>query len=200
MKLFYSKTSPYSRKVRMAVLEKGLSASVELVVCNPFEESPALKAANPLGKVPTLVLDDGVSLFDSPVICEYLDAYDAGGKLIPDTGALRWQVLRCQALADGIVDAAYNMVMEMRRPAQEQSSNWTTRWQDGIGRSLDAMETEISNLPEALTLAQLAAGSALGYLDFRLTHLNWRSGREATASWYETFATHPSMVHTAPQD
>ncbi|HHS84345.1 MAG TPA: hypothetical protein ENK38_05385, partial [Gammaproteobacteria bacterium] len=96
MKLFYSKTSPYSRKVRLVIHEKGLQQAITSVVCNPFDEVPELEAANPLGKVPTLIMDDGASLYDSPVICAYLDTLTPD-RLIPESGRERWNVLRWEA-------------------------------------------------------------------------------------------------------
>ena len=136
MKLFYSKTSPYSRKVRMMIHEKGLQQAITSVTCNPFDEAPELGAANPLGKVPTLILDDGSPLYDSPVICAYLDTLTPG-RLIPESGRERWNVLRWEALCDGVLDAAYNIVMERRRDAQEQSAGWIAQWKTQVSRSLD---------------------------------------------------------------
>lgn len=198
MKLFYANTSPYARKVRVFAAEKGLGGRIEAILCNPFDVSPELKAANPLSKVPSLVLDDGDALYDSPAICEYLDSLAPNSRLIPEEGAARWVVLRRHALADGILDAAFSVVMERRRDDGEQSPSWLERWTAAIGRSLDALETEIGSFPANLNLAHIATGCALAYLDFRLPDLEWRTGHPETAKWFEAFAERPSMKDTRP--
>lgn len=198
MKLLYSNTSPYSRKVRMVIHEKGLQQVITSVACNPFEEVPDLEAANPLGKVPTLILDDGASLYDSPVICAYLDALTPG-RLIPESGRERWDILRWEALCDGMLDATYNIVMEQRRDAQEQSADWIGQWKSQVGRSLDHIESSIDMLPNQVTLAQLALGAALGYLDFRLPDLDWRSRCPALAAWDGEFSARDAMQNTRPE-
>jgi len=154
--------------VRMVVIEKGLDEQIEMVACNPFEDVATHTTANPLGKIPTLVLDEGNTLYDSPVICEYLDSLSPNTRLIPKIGPSRWEVLRWQALADGMLDSAYNIVMERRRPENEQSSYWLARWHAGIENTLDVANVQVHTLPEAINLAHLAVISTLGYLDFRL--------------------------------
>ena len=202
MKLFYSSTSPYSRKVRMMIHEKGLQQAITSVACNPFDEVPELKAANPLGKVPTLILNDGASLYDSPVICAYLDTLTPD-RLIPesgpDTNGEHWNVLRWEALCDGVLDATYNIVMERRRDNREQSAGWIEQWKNQVSRSLDHMETDVDTLPEHVTLAQLSLGAALGYLDFRLSDLDWRSHCPALTTWHEEFDERDTMQNTRPE-
>jgi glutathione S-transferase len=199
MRLYYSETSPYARKVRLVVREKHLEERVQELLSNPFDDAPELTAANPLGKVPTLVLENDESLFDSPLLCAYLDCLGPGPRLIPEAGPERWRVLWWEALSDGILDAAYNLVMERRRPEGENSLDWMQRWIKEIGRSLNHVETRIGGLPQRLSLAQLALASALGYLDFRLPDLSWRGGREGSAAWYQGFAERPSMQETWPK-
>lgn len=199
MQLFYSNTSPYSRKVRLVILEKGLQEKVRQIPCNPFEDVPALTAANPLGKVPTLVTDNGVALYDSPVICAYLDELANENRLIPASGENRWRVLRWEALADGILDAAYSIVMEKRRTPQEQSARWPTHWETEIARAIQQVERDHAQLPNTVTLAQLALGSALGYLDFRLPGINWRDQSSSTKEWYEEIKARRSMRQTQPE-
>ena len=198
MKLLYSKTSPYSRKVRMMIHEKGLQQVITNVACNPFDEVPELEATNPLGKVPTLILDDGSSLYDSPVICAYLDTLTPG-RLIPESGMERWSVLRWEALCDGVLDATYNIVMERRRVTQEQSAGWIEQWKSQVSQSLDHVEASIDMLPNQVTLAHLALGAALGYLDFRLQDLDWRSQCSALATWYGEFSVRDAMQNTRPE-
>ena len=199
MKLFYSEASPYSRKVRLTVLEKGLQEQVETILCNPFVDVTALKAVNPLGKVPALVLDDGDVLYDSPVICAWLDSQSAINPLIPEAGKAHWRVRRCEALADGILDAAYNVVMERRRPDGERSADWIQRWTGEITHALTAVEAEVDDLGDRVTLAHLAVASALGYLAFRLHGLDWRSSCPAATAWYDVFRMRTSMRETQPE-
>ncbi len=196
MKLFYSVTSPYARKTRLMAREKGFQDRIEEIPCNPHEKVPGLSEANPLGRVPTLVLDDGSGLYDSPVICQYLDSLSDTPRLIPESEPQRWDALRWEALADGILDAAYNSVMEGRRPLNEQSQDWIGRWHDEIRTALDAMEQDFAILPESLCLSHLALAAALGYLDFRLPDLAWRAERPAGTRWYEDFSRRPSMQDT----
>ncbi len=197
MKLFYSGTSPYSRKVRLVIHEKGLQKTITSVTCNPFDEVPELEAANPLGKVPTLILDDGTSLYDSPVICACLDTLTPD-RLIPESGRERWNVLRWEALCDGMLDASYNIVMERRRDTREQSAAWIAQWKTQVSRSLDHIEANFDRLPHQVTLAHLALGATLGYLDFRLPDLDWRSQCPALAAWYGDFSVRDAMQDTRP--
>jgi len=198
MKLFYTNTSPYSRKVRITLLEKGLDGDVEYILCNPFEDAAELKSFNPLGKIPTLVLDDDRVVYDSPVICEYLDTLNTNGELVPSSNDARLLVNTWQALADGIVDASYNIVMEGRRDESERSLGSIERWKSSIVDSLKQIERQIGTLPDEITMAQISLAAALGYLDFRLSYLEWRNGQANTAAWYEIFAQRPSVVETQP--
>ncbi len=198
MKLYYSNTSPYSRKVRVVIREKGLTDLVEEIPCNPFEEVPALLQANPLGKIPTLVTDSGDSIYDSPVIGEYLDALDSEVTLLPSSGVERWQVLRWQALTDGILDAAYNVVMERRRSEKEQSSSWIKHWMSDIDRSVRHADTDLAKMPENISLAQISLGCALGYLNFRLPEVAWQQTCPGLSQWYQEFVVRPSMTETVP--
>ncbi len=197
MKLYFANTSPYARKARMTLFEKGLQDRVETIFANPFEENPALTAANPLGKVPALVTEEGTAIYDSPIICAHLDSLAAEPALIPE-GPARWAVLTREALTDGILDAAFAMVMERRRPAEQQSPSWLERWTTAILRSLDAVESDIAGYEGALTMAQIGLGAALGYLDFRLPDIDWRAGHPKTAAWFEAFARRPAMRATDP--
>jgi glutathione S-transferase len=199
MQLFFSPTSPYVRKARVTAIEKGLAGRITLIPCNAHDPGPDFVAANPLGRIPTLVPDDGDPLFDSPVICEWLDALGAGPALIPPAGEVRWAVLRGQALADGILDDAVALVMERRRPAGERSPTAEATRLAAIGRALGWLDAQPSLLAGPLTLAQIAVGCALGYLDFRLPELAWGEGHPGLAAWYRVFAERPAMRATVPQ-
>lgn len=197
--LYYSNTSPYSRKVRMLAMEKGMGATVKEILCNPFEDVPGLCEANPLGRVPTLVTDDGLALYDSPVICEFLDAQSPENRMIPEAGVARWKVRRWEALSDGILDAAYNIVMERKRPPEQQSAKWLDHWKGEILRSLAQAEQDLGELSPEVDLSHLALAAALGYLDFRLPELAWREEWPNLDSWYSDIAARASVRDTQPE-
>lgn len=200
MKLRYSPTSPYVRKVVVTAAETGLADRIELVRTNPNDPKTDLPQDNPLGKVPALVTDEGETLFDSPVICEYLDGLHAGKNLFPLSGPARWKVLRQQALADGILDAAVLCLLESRRPEALRSADWKERQKGKIARALDAVEAEADDLTDEVTIGTVTLGCALGYLDFRFAQDDWRPGRPKLAAWYEGFAKRPSMVASVPRE
>jgi len=198
MKLYFSDASPYARKVRVMICELGLDEKVEAIACSPFDDVAELVPVNPLSKVPVLITDDGTALFDSPVICEYLASLVPNSSLIPPDGADKWVALRRQALADGILDAAFSIVMESRRPEGEQSPSWIDHWALAISRAAAALDKEAGSFSEKVDIGQIAVASAFGYLDLRLDHLGWRAGNDAAASWYADFSERPSMIATSP--
>jgi glutathione S-transferase len=194
MKLFTSDTSPYGRKVRILLAEKAMTGDVQVIDTSPLGgDTAALRAANPLSKIPALVRDDGEALFDSRVICEFLDTLGPGPRLLP-AGAERFAVLRRQALADGVMDAAFNLVMEKRRPEGERSAEWMTRWRENILRATAAMEA-----PAAFDLGAIATAAALGYLEFRLPDIAWRAGAPEIAAWWDEARMRESVKATAPK-
>jgi len=198
MKLFSSKTSPFVRKVRVALLELGLEGLVEEVFTDWSVDDPAFLAANPLGQIPALVTDKGEALPGSDLIIEYLQSRGAGLASLP-RGSARWTQLKRAGLADGLTEAAVSILLESRRPATEQSPAWIARKQAAIRRSLDALEADASELlTEAPSVVELSVGCALGYLDFRFAALDWRAGRPQLAAWFAVFAERPAMVATAP--
>lgn len=198
MQLLYSPTSPYARKCRVVARERGLIPGIEEVDCNPHEDPAELHAKNPLGRVPTLVLDDGRAVFDSPVICELLEGLGSAPPLVPGVGQGKFQVLVAAALAQGMTDSAVNMVMESRRPEGERSSAAVERWRASIQRGLDSMMDYLAVQPEALTLGHIACGCTLGYLDLRHGDMAWRDGRGTLADWFEAFSARPAMQETKP--
>jgi glutathione S-transferase len=198
MELLHSPTSPYARKVRIVVREKGLQSLVTEIIRLPADKQPQLLAANPLGKVPALILDDGSTLFDSPVICEYLDQLAPGLQLIP-SGRARWPVLRAQALADGVLDVAVAAVLESRRSPERQSASMLAHWHEQMLSAVRHMHEELASLESELTVGHIALAAALAYLDFRHPDLQWRTvAGHALADWYAGFAERPSMQQTAP--
>ncbi|MBX3497438.1 MAG: glutathione S-transferase N-terminal domain-containing protein [Parvibaculum sp.] len=198
MKLYHSPTSPFARKVRVLIREKGALAQVTEETASAMSDPQSLIAANPLGKVPALALKDGTSFFDSPLICEYLDATLDGPALFPAAGAERWRALRFQALADGIMDAAVSLVFETNRPEAERSEMWMARWRRAVARSLDLLEQEVSLLDAPLDIGGIATGAALGYLDFRHAAMNWQMQAPELAGWWRDMAKRPSFAETAP--
>lgn len=199
MKLFYSPTSPFVRKVLMTAIELGLDSRIERIPVNPWEPGEQLTSVNPLGKVPALVTDTGMMLYDSPVICEYLDTLHTGAQLLPLTGDERWRVLRLQALADGILDAAVLWRMESMRPDGERSASWMSFQREAVTRGLKELEQESVHWGQTLNIGRIAAACALGYLDFRFAHEEWRNKHPHLTRWYASVEARPSMQQTVPQ-
>ena len=200
MRLFFSAASPYVRKVRIVAIETGLDDTIELVPVDVWDESTDLRAHNPLAKVPALAIDGGPTLFDSAVICEYLDAQGTGAKVIPADGPARWAALRRQALADGVLDACVLARLEaVFRTPEQRSQRWVDRQALAITSALDRLEAEADELGEPPTIGEIAAACALGYRDFRFAGVDWRTTRPRLAAWYEAFRKRPSMRQTEPQ-
>jgi glutathione S-transferase len=200
MKLSYAPTSPYVRKVMVLLHETGQLNDVELVTTATTPIAPAdnLLSRNPLGKVPALERPDGPTLYDSRVICAYLDDR-AGGKLY-GAGQRRWDTLTLEATADGMLDAALLMVYETRlRPEGLRMTDWVEGQWGKVARTCDALNTRwMSQLSGPLHMGQIAIACALGYIDFRLDDRGWRRGNDALAKWYEGFESRPSMQSTVP--
>ncbi|MDJ0741370.1 MAG: glutathione S-transferase N-terminal domain-containing protein [Gammaproteobacteria bacterium] len=199
MLLRHSATSPFVRKVAVLLHETGLIARVSLATVDGWAEPDELTADNPLSMVPTLVLDDGSTLYDSPVICDYLDRQHDGPTMIPTDGAARWQVLRDQALADGILDCAVLVFVELgKRPEDKRWDWWLDVKRRAITRALDLLEREVGRYGGRIDLGTISVAVALGYLDLRGAVGDWRDARPQLAAWYARFAARPSMVATAP--
>ncbi len=200
MQLRYSPTSPYVRKVWVSVIELGLAERIEHIPTDTLDPNSGLAEHNPLGKVPALILEGGEVLYDSPVICEYLDSLHDGAKIFPPAGPERWTALRQQALGDGILDAAILCMLEtLRRPEALRWRGWIDKQTGKMTRALDRLEGEAETLEGPLTIGQIAIGCALGYLDFRFAENKWRAGRPHLTAWYKDFAGRPAMQETDPQ-
>lgn len=199
MQLFYSPTSPFVRKVMVLLHETGQLDDVTLVAASGTPLAPAKDALahNPLGKVPALIRDDGPAIYDSRVICRFLDDRADAGLYPP---ARIWETLTIEATADGIMEAALLMVYEGRlRPEDRRMPDWVEGQWAKIERALDALgQRWISHLSGPLDMGQIAVGCALGYVDFRHDARNWRQGRDALANWADGFAERPSMQSTVP--
>lgn len=201
MKLLWAPPSPFVRKVRVVLHETGQTGDVELVQAqaSPVQTGADLASVNPAGKIPALIRDEGPALYDSRVICRFLDAR-AGSGLYPESRL--WDVLTLEATGDAMMDAGVLMIYERRaRPEAERSESWVEGQWARIDRCLDALNQRwMSHLAGPLDMGHISVGCALGYLDFRHDARNWRQGRDALAGWFEGFAARDSMTATAPYD
>lgn len=200
MKLYHNPASPFVRKVRVVAAECGLTAELQLqeVAVTPITTSDVLQSGNPLGKIPMLLLDNGQSLYDSRVICEYLDVQFNGG-LFPAIGADRWEALRLQATADGFCDAAVLVRYEgFVRPQDKQWAGWVDAQLNKCRRALDVLEKECSSFGSRCDIGTLSVAIALGYFDFRNDDEAWRKRAPSLASWYAEFSQRSSLQQTQP--
>jgi glutathione S-transferase len=194
MKLAYSPASPYVRKVTACAIKRGLT--VERLKIGTTD--PELLKLNPLSKVPTLITDDGMHLFDSPVICEYLDSVGTAAKLFPPAGPARWKALTQEALADGILDATQPRRREVALPQDEGRKSYIEGQQGKVARALDEFEKQADSLGNLDTIGEITIGCALGYLDFRYPHEPWRPGHPKLDAWYAKVVKLPPLADTMP--
>lgn len=194
MKLQYSPNSPYVRKVVMLAHELGLNDRIErqALTLSPYEPNPVVTALNPLGKIPVLLTDDGESLFDSIVICEYLAAQASDQQWFPAAGPKRWAALRTNAVADGMLEAAQLMRFESIRPEGVRYDKWIEAQSGKLTRAFAFLE---QNLPASDDIGAIAVASAIGWLDFRFPILQWRDTAPRLAAWLAGFEQRES-VHT----
>lgn len=199
MKLLYSPTSPFARKVRITLHEKQLEC--ELVQDNVFSADAQTLLVNPLGKVPALVRDDGRALYDSPVIAQYLEVLRPEPRLWPAEPYARIEALRWEALGDGLCDAAVAVVLEGRRAAERQDAAWLARQRDKVQRALAVAQAELGAslhcVGDTFTIADIALICALGYLDLRMP-AQWRGRYARLEAYAEHWASRPSVAATAP--
>jgi glutathione S-transferase len=200
MKLIASLTSPYARKVRIALAEKKIE--YDLIEESPWKAETTVPNYNPLGKVPVFVLDDGTTLFDSRVIVDYLYTMSPVSRLIPEPNRQRIVVKRWEALADGICDAAVAIVLENKRATRQQSKDWLDRQRRKVDLGLKELASELGDKTwcngEAYSLADIATGCALGYLDLRHAAIDWRAAYPNLVKLAVRLAKRPSFAETAP--
>jgi glutathione S-transferase len=200
VKLHWSPRSPFVRKVMVVIHERRLYDKIERIrsVASMTVPNETLALDNPLGKIPTLVLDDGSPLYDSRVICEYLNGLGSGPSLFPVDPARRLTALRRQALGDGFLDFMLLWRQErMERPPERQSPPHLDGFKRKFGWTMAALGKEAPKLAaEELTIGHIAIASALSYLDFRFPDLNWRDVSPPAAAWHKVFAQRSSMVAT----
>ncbi len=197
MKLHYAPASPFVRKVLACAILRGIDGRIETVATDPHASPAHLLRDNPLSKIPALVLEDGRAVYDSPVICEYLDTLGDAPALFPPTGSpARLAVQIRHALADGIMDAAVARRGQSAHPQDDARAAFLARQKAVVERGLAALEAEP---PAGLgDVGAVAAACALGYLDFRFGHEPWREAHPRLAAWFAAVSAHPAMARTAP--
>ncbi|RED51255.1 glutathione S-transferase family protein [Aestuariispira insulae] len=202
MKLYYSPASPYARKCLAIAHETGLIERIEVISTNPFDDE-AFRKTNPLGKVPALITGDGPALFDSPVICDYLDSLHTGRMMVPERGTERYRVLRQHAIAQGITDAALLLRQQWMRNQKLDTplpDDWWHQRQFGtVYAGMDQLEQEVKQLGDTANLGTIAVACALEYWDFRFADHPWREARPKLAAWLEAFSQRPAMQATRPE-
>ena len=203
MKLFWSSRSPFVRKVMIVAHELGLADELTLVraVVHPAKPSRDVMPFNPLGKIPTLVIDEDTVLYDSRVICEYLEAMRAPGRLVPSPGEDRWRVLTWQAMADGLMETALLALTERARPDGSRQDEILAGCALKVATALDRLEQDDAFFSWSVpTLGHIAVGSVLLYLDFRFADDQWRIDRPRLQAWFDTFSVRPSVRATRFED
>ena len=202
MKLIGSYTSPFVRKVRIVLAEKKMECEFE--IDSPWTADSAVPNHNPLGKIPVLLLDDGTPLFDSRVIVEYIDNVTPNNKLFPAPNRERIEVKRWEALADGLLDAAVAALLEGKRPDGEKSASWIERQLGKVDRSLALMADELGEknfcMGTHFSMADIAVGTALGYLNFRFPAIDWQERHTNLAKLYDKLMQRPSFAESVPHD
>ncbi len=204
LKLLFAPTSPFVRKVMVCAWLTGQVENIELLdsAAHPVRRDPRIAAHNPLAKVPTLILENGLALYDSRVICEYLASREDGGGIFPASGPARWTALTRQALGDGLLDAA--LLARYERTARPEEVQWPT-WREALLTKVTACLESIDAIAADLvvqqpTIGEITIGCALGYLDFRFPELEWRAQYRNAARWDAAFQGLPAMQATRPHE
>ena len=195
MELFYTKRSPYARKVRILIIEKKIG--LDLIEEDLTKKTNQLLQANPLGKIPALVLDNGETFVDSPVICKYLDSLNDNPVLIPRSGLEHFRALHLEAIADGLMDVSVGLYMEKIRHPKDFNEAFIQAQQKTIEQTLSLIEKNTA-LYKELSIAAIATAAAIGYLNFRLGELNPKGQYPKLQNWFEEFSKRPSMTKTLP--
>lgn len=196
MKLMYSPNSPYVRKVVVLALELGIDSKIErqVLTLSPYDPNPDVLKLNPLGKIPVLETDDGMSLFDSSVACEYLSSQAQDTKWFPSAGPARWHALRCNALANGMLEAAQLARFEMSRPDEPYRY---AKWSDAqLGKVMRGYEFLNANLPAEEDIGAISVASAVGWIEFRFPDLVWRKSAPQLEKWFMKFSQRKSFSST----
>jgi glutathione S-transferase len=203
MRLYWSPRSPYVRKVMVCAHETGLADRIDTIPTTVAMTRPHIELMrdNPLGKIPTLVTDSGKVLFDSAVICEYLDSLHRGPRLFPSTPEARLEALRWHAFGDGMLDLMILWRNELLRPQMQQSGEILAAFELKIRTAVSTLDREAAAITQApFAIGHIAIGCALGYIDFRFPATAWRDGHSGISRWFETFARRPAAQLTVPAD
>lgn len=198
MRLYITDPSPFARKCRIVLRERGLSDRCEEIRVDPYASDPELVAANPIAQVPALVTDDGDVFTDSPLICAWLDARGVAGEALLPAGKDQWPVRRLEVLADAGLEMGVKWVLEKRRPEHERSAAWVARWREGLDRTLDALESWPMDADRP-NLGVVTTGVLTTWLGFRHPEYDWRSGRPRLTALCEALEQRPSFAQTAPR-
>jgi len=197
MKLYARPASPFARKVRIMIIETGIGDKIDIEMLASIDDVQNMPPArNPLGKIPALELDNGEAIFDSPVICEYLDSVQDGAPLLPSDGWARWHALRLQSMGDGIGDAAASIGAEGMRPEDKRSDRALKNQWNKISRTTGLLNDNMDWLDGPLNIGQIAVAAGLGYTDFRLADHQWRDERPNLEAWFAKFNERASMQET----
>lgn len=201
MQLLMTQGSPFARKVRILARELGLANRIDEVIVkvSPVEANPELARSNPLAQIPVLLSDDGMTLYDSAVICEYLESLGAWDRTMPSSGPARWTALRSQALCDGMLNAAILCRYEAAaRPAPLRWDAWSEGQQRKIAAGLTELDAQCAGWQDAFDMTQIGAVCVLGYVDFRFSDWAWRDGHPRLARWFSHIANRASVLETVP--
>lgn len=196
MKLRWSPTSPFVRKVVVLMKEKGIEDQVEKEKSNPLSREDRAATPNPLGKIPCLVADDGTTVFDSPVIMEYLDTNCDGPEMLAASGPARWTALRRQALADGMIDSGVACFVESLRKPERQSAGWIAHNKSLVFNGIAALESDAASFGDAIDVGTISVAVALSFVDQTFPDDDWRGDNPALAAWFDAFNQRPSMTET----
>ncbi|MDA0652619.1 MAG: glutathione S-transferase N-terminal domain-containing protein [Proteobacteria bacterium] len=198
MKCYVTGNSPYARKVRVATIETGLWDEVEWQMITREQRAEMIPGINPLGKVPVAILDSGDVLYDSPVICAYVDSLNAGRKLIPEAGPARWLVLTLEALGDGLGEAVIAASQEDQRPGEKRSQGVVDRQKGKVTSALTVLDAAAADFNVPPLMGEIAVACALGYMEFRDVVPGWRETYANLADWYTAILKRRSFIQTAP--
>ncbi len=196
MKLYTAAASPFGRKVLACAITRGIDRQITVIPASPATPPQELLAANPLSKIPCLITSDGKALFDSPVICEFLDSIGDGLAMFPASGGARWRALTQQALGDGIMDAAVLRRGESTRPPEAARDANMARQKAAVDRSLEVLERDLPH--RTADIGSITIACALGYLDYRFAHEPWRTAHPGLAEWFAAISELPGLARTVP--
>lgn len=198
MKCYATANSPYARKVRIAAFETGLGDEVEWEMITREQRAEMIPAVNPLGKVPVAVLDNGTILYDSPVLCAYVDSLNSGEKLIPESGDERWAVLTLEALGDGLGEAVIATSQEKNKPDDKRTQAVVDRQSGKVNSALSALNNAAGDFRDPPKMGEIAVACSLGYMEFQDVIPGWRENYPVLATWYTEIQKRQSFIRTAP--